>query len=292
MKGVDCDKVSAEGGAVGDGPAAEPSPPCPDDAGGSGVPSLGVSTTVRQQRYRTLLGIVDDDARELGVPPRTVRRFLVLPWVGAALVAATAAYRPVFRFLTKEDRVLEWVQVLLLLAAVVAAVGVARRLRSAGQHRIALLWALFAVGCFVIAGEEVAWGQRILGLETPEALDEVNHQGQITVHNIRKVQDGVNLVFIAAGIYGCVSAVVVRGRRRPGERGPLELLTPPLFLSSLFLIVVGYKSARLLFLHEARFIVVKYGEYVEACLAAAFLAFAWYTLRLLDRRAQEPAVPD
>ena len=251
-----------------------------------------MSTTVRPPRYRALVEILDADARELGVPPRTVRRFLVLPWVGAALVAATAAYRPVFRLLTKEDRILEWIQVALLIAAVVAAIGVARRLQVAGQHRIALLWALFAVGCFLIAGEEIAWGQRIFGLETPEALDEVNHQGQITVHNIRKVQDGFNLVFIAAGIYGVASAVLVRGRRRPGERGVLELLTPPLFLSSLFLIVVGYKSVRLLFLHEARFIVVKYGEYVEACLAAAFLAFAWYTLRLLDRRASEPAAPE
>ena len=248
------------------------------------VPSLGVSTSVRERRHQELLAIVDEDARAVGVSPRTVRRFLVLPWVGAALVAATAAYRPVFRFLTKEDRVLEWVQVALLLAAVVAAAAVARRLRPS-QPRVAVLWAVFAVGCFVIAGEEVAWGQRIFGLETPEALDEVNHQGQITVHNIRTVQDGVNLVFIAAGLYGCISAVVVRGRRKPGERGLLELLTPPLFLGSLFLIVVGYKSARLLFLHEARFIVVKYGEYVEACLAAAFLAFAWYTLQQLDRRS-------
>ena len=232
-----------------------------------------------------LLAVVDVDADTLGVAPGTVRRFLVLPWVGAALVASTALYRPLFRLLTKEDRILEWAQFGVLVLAAVTITKVALHLRREGRPSFALVWALFAAGCVVIAGEEIAWGQRILGLETPEALDEVNHQGQITAHNIRGVQDAINLVFTAAGLYGSVVAGLLRWRARGAPSTTVRLLTPPLFLGSLFLIVAGYKAARLLVLHEARFIVVKYGEYVELCMAVGFLAFGWYTLRWLRERA-------
>jgi hypothetical protein len=205
-------------------------------------------------------------------------------------VAATALYRPVFRLLTKEDRILEWAQFATLIAAAVVIGKVAAHLRREGRLPLAVLWAAFAVGCVVIAGEEIAWGQRILGLETPPALDEVNHQGQITAHNIRGVQDAINLVFTAAGLYGSLVAGALRWRARGAPSTTVQLLTPPLFLGSLFLIVAGYKAARLLVLHEARFIVVKYGEYVELCMAVGFLAFGWYTLRWLRERtaAGEP----
>ncbi|MDP1624708.1 MAG: hypothetical protein Q8L64_02955 [bacterium] len=33
-------------------------------------------------------------------------------------------------------------------------------------------------------GEEISWGQRIFGLQTPDALAKINSQGEITVHNI------------------------------------------------------------------------------------------------------------
>lgn len=251
-----------------------------------------MNTTAVRGTGGELLAAVDLDARTLGVAPNTVRRFLVVPWIGAALVAATALYRPLFRLLTKEDRVLEWLQFTVLVLAAVIIAKVALHLRREEKLPLALVWGLFAVGCVVIAGEEIAWGQRILGLETPPALDEINHQGQITVHNIRRVQDAINLVFTAAGIYGSVVAGYLRWRARGAPSTTVRLLTPPIFLGSLFLIVAGYKAARLLFLHEARFIVVKYGEYVELCMAVGFLAFGWYTLRWLRERAAagEPVV--
>jgi hypothetical protein len=204
-------------------------------------------------------------------------------------VAATAPYRPLFRLLTKEDRILEWLQFAVLVAAAFMAARVAIQLRRSGKVPAAVLWGVFATGCLLIAGEEIAWGQRLLGVETPEALDEINHQGELTGHNIRGVQDAVNLVFVAAGLFGSAGAAFVRSRLRPLPGSTVDLLTPPLFLISLFVIVAGYKSARLLVFQEARFLVVKYGEYVEACLALAFLAFGWYMLRWLRERETAPA---
>jgi len=43
---------------------------------------------------------------------------------------------------------------------------------------------LLGVLCFVAFGEEISWGQRILGLETPDALKQINRQKELNLHNI------------------------------------------------------------------------------------------------------------
>lgn len=47
---------------------------------------------------------------------------------------------------------------------------------------------LMAFLSFGVAGEEISWGQRIFGLDTPEVLQSVNWQGEITLHNIGPLQ--------------------------------------------------------------------------------------------------------
>ena len=63
-----------------------------------------------------------------------------------------------------------------------------------------ILWMLGAVlfGLLFVfgAGEEISWGQRILGFETPEALKDINRQDELTLHNIRIGDFDVNrLIF-------------------------------------------------------------------------------------------------
>lgn len=42
----------------------------------------------------------------------------------------------------------------------------------------------FALGAFFVGLEEVSWGQRIIGFETPELLEPHNWQGEMSLHNI------------------------------------------------------------------------------------------------------------
>jgi hypothetical protein len=61
--------------------------------------------------------------------------------------------------------------------------------RSAGAHfakRLALL--ALAVLCLFAAGEEISWGQRLLGYGTPEGIRSVNEQGELNVHNLAGVE--------------------------------------------------------------------------------------------------------
>lgn len=38
--------------------------------------------------------------------------------------------------------------------------------------------------CFLAAGEEISWGQRIVGWETPEAIKQINAQEETNLHNL------------------------------------------------------------------------------------------------------------
>ncbi|MBI5296230.1 MAG: hypothetical protein HY869_12215 [Chloroflexi bacterium] len=54
----------------------------------------------------------------------------------------------------------------------------------------------FAFIAFFGAGEEISWGQRIFNIATPEALNQFNAQGEITVHNLEF--NGIELNFETA----------------------------------------------------------------------------------------------
>lgn len=41
-----------------------------------------------------------------------------------------------------------------------------------------------AFGCFFIMGEEISWGQRIFGWDTPQSWAAINYQQETTLHNL------------------------------------------------------------------------------------------------------------
>ena len=91
--------------------------------------------------------------------------------------------------LIEEDGFFEWAGTLGLFAASAAFVIAGLRLRRAGSDgRMSALkpWIFFLLGAglFFAAGEEISWGQRLLGVETPDSLKEANDQDEINIHNL------------------------------------------------------------------------------------------------------------
>ena len=60
--------------------------------------------------------------------------------------------------------------------------------KTLDKTRVSLMKQLLYLGMALIfffgAGEEISWGQRILGFQTPEALSEVNRQEEFNLHNL------------------------------------------------------------------------------------------------------------
>jgi hypothetical protein len=228
------------------------------------------------------------EAKDWLVSRPVVLAFLIVPIVGGLLVLLSRASKPLFKLLTGENRILETLQFLGYLTACVAAVLVAVWLYRRHLRGPMVLWALFALGCFGIAGEEIAWGQTYFDWETPEALEEINEQAQTTVHNIGAVQDATSVVLLLIGLYGILGPFVYRWRAGRRPDGLARLFVPPLFLLPAFLVLFGYKLVRLTVLTSDRFTIVESGEWAEFCLAAALAGFSFLTLRWL--RAVQPAL--
>jgi hypothetical protein len=84
--------------------------------------------------------------------------------------------------INREDGVIEELSAVLLLVASALSLWVAWRVGRRDRRFPMHLFLAFLF--FVMCGEEISWGQRYLGLETPEALAAVNVQGEINFHNM------------------------------------------------------------------------------------------------------------
>lgn len=86
----------------------------------------------------------------------------------------------------------------------------------------------FALLCFLAAGEEVSWGQRVLGLSTPAALQESNVQDELNLHNL----DGIHQSIRAVGLLFLVTvfaAIPLAHRLRPRVRELVDRWSFPVF---------------------------------------------------------------
>ncbi len=209
--------------------------------------------------------------------------------IGVPVLAAVfVAHRPTFRHLLNEDGVAEWGQVLFfagtgVVAALVAMNRYRRRLKGQG-----VLWTGLAIAMLVIVGEEIAWGQRILGLETPEILERINNQDEITVHNIGRVLTIFNLVLFVASVYAILAEWIQRrwniaGRFRDGDR----LYVPPFFLAGLFAVMVAYRFTRSILLTQESYALTSLSEWAELCFAFALFLTVFLSYRWVTRRSTE-----
>ncbi len=117
--------------------------------------------------------------------------------VAAGVLALTVSYSTMIAFdagtirhLTREDGFFESVgAIAFLIASVVSLFCFLRDDRGNDLHlfktRRNLFYLLLAIFFFVGFGEEISWGQRILGIATPEPLSEINVQNEINLHNLK-----------------------------------------------------------------------------------------------------------
>jgi hypothetical protein len=89
---------------------------------------------------------------------------------------------PTLEWINREDGLVESLQAILLVLASILSARVVFGVR--GMPPRAIMHGLLAVLFFLMFGEEISWGQRMLGLETPDALKGMNVQNEINLHNM------------------------------------------------------------------------------------------------------------
>jgi len=97
---------------------------------------------------------------------------------------------------------------------------------------------LLAVAFFFAAGEEISWGQRLFGWETPASLARLNEQNETTIHNLAFFQHGKSFSFWFNVFWlGFCVGVPVLDRWRPAHDffGRLELPVVSMWMGILLL---------------------------------------------------------
>jgi len=158
-----------------------------------------------------------DDARQDEVPTLVADLVAFIPIVGTVLLALLyLVHRPAYYGVLREDMPVEWLQFAGLLFTAALAALTARRAVGSGRVLVFGL-VLLAVGAFVLAGEEISWGQRVFAFGTPEQLAGVNMQAETNVHNVEvaglPLQSVFKLVSFLLALGGLILAWLTRPAR-------------------------------------------------------------------------------
>jgi hypothetical protein len=175
--------------------------------------------------------------------------------VAAALYQAWLAATRV-PILVEEDGFLEWMTAALFFTA-----GGITLWRAARERRA--FDALIGLFCLFVAGEEVSWGQRLLGFTPPEYFLEHNGQQELNVHNFAHPRSIFSIALIG---FGVVMPLAARWSVTGRLMDRIGATAPPLSL------VPWIVSAVLLTQWDPRKITSEFAE----CLAGGlFLAATW-----------------
>jgi hypothetical protein len=186
-----------------------------------------------------------------------------------AVALALAELAPArFERLMQEDGPAEWATFLAFACAGVIGLRALQRVR--GLARVTLL--AVCAFCLFVAGEEISWGQRIVGFRPPALFLEHNYQQESNLHNLLKgIFDTRWMVLMVAGLYGVIAPYVVYLTRWPA------VLAAPLACLPWFATVVWLEFA---YPYEL------VGELAELALGLAFL---WDVI-VRSERAAEPGL--
>ncbi|MEE8428688.1 MAG: hypothetical protein V3S33_04210, partial [Gammaproteobacteria bacterium] len=160
-----------------------------------------------------------------------------------AAVVATATimvlYYPVaLVWTTYEDLYGEWTQLYLFAVTMVLATRLAF-IRI--PHRV--FFALLALACLYVVGEEISWGQRLLDFESPDIFKLHNLQREANIHNLfvgpysTVLKDVIEYSLATALVlYGVIYPLTLRWGWQPAVwmDTRLRLAAPPLYLAPFF----------------------------------------------------------
>ncbi|MEO6468245.1 MAG: hypothetical protein ABIP21_04030 [Acidimicrobiia bacterium] len=140
------------------------------------------------------------------------------PLLTAVVLATTLTFHALYvlpvtrrfaQWLLQENLVVENITVVTVFTASVLALLLARRTHRDGQPAfVTWFFAVFGLGLFVVAMEEISWGQWLFFFETPGSWKAINRQGETNLHNLDGLwgrSEWMRLVFALGGLLGVLA---------------------------------------------------------------------------------------
>lgn len=138
----------------------------------------------------------------------------------------------------REDGLAEWTTLGLLFLAAILSLVMSIKIRKSRHYYHWFFIAFFAF-CLLGALEEGSWGQRVVGVESPEFFLEHSDQLEINIHNVFQEWSGIRTKHVAAIallLYGTCLPVLSLNHRVRAFLDRVRLVVPSLTLSVGFLL--------------------------------------------------------
>ncbi len=140
--------------------------------------------------------------------------FLIPLYVFLVSLVLRMRFFGVFQFLNNEDSVLEYLTFgLFLMTAWFSGKACLklvrfRKVQQFEEWMLLLFFGLITLVSVLVAGEEISWGQRLFGIETPEEYKQLNHQQELNIHNYQGVFEYVYRGYYFLGLYGTTGWII------------------------------------------------------------------------------------
>jgi len=205
----------------------------------------------------------------------------------AALYGLHHVYPAVYSRLTLPEHfnpglpVFEWLQFGAYVAAAFLSARTSMTARSLQLPVASTVCGFIALGCLLVALEEISYGQHILGLSPPNSLRERNYQGEINLHNLYVFQPYLHRTYIACGLLGTFGWLF-RWRCTPLSLRDL------LFVEARFALFFAQLAAYYYYYEFINRSVWNHQEVHEAIVACGVVLICWAR----DRRARRTTCAD
>lgn len=200
-------------------------------------------------------------------------------------------FESAFWHLEKEDSVTEWLTVFVYLGCSYLSYQIYALFKNISKTNkndltaklISWIFLIAMIAFLFIAGEEISWGQRIIGFSTPEEIAQNNTQFEFNVHNNKTVFRYVYLAYGGLALYCSVAWIVFEVLKRFSKAKSLEKLevfVPPKHLLMFFPPMIFYVYIRKTM---GDVILDRWEEFVEFLLAVGILLYLKHRLSQFSR---------
>ena len=174
------------------------------------------------------------EAEHLNLSRKRTHAILVAPLIVSfvfALFLTIPQTRQFTKLMLSENHPVELLTFVALIVCSVMSVTLARQSsRNKERVLVPIFYGIFAFLTFMVAMEEIAWGQWFFGFETPAIMKDLNQQGEVTLHNLEGMHGRTEFMRLAFGLLGLVGLSLV-------NQPFFKNLTPSILLLPWFLLI-------------------------------------------------------
>ncbi len=141
---------------------------------------------------------------------RFKKLIFLIPWIISFSILVIRVYFvdwkiAYFNFIS-EDGPVEYSTVIVYFVACIVSVNILKFFKN--DKKFFVLFLIFSIGFFLIAMEEISWGQRIFGFSTPDWFPK-NIQGETSLHNIDSLILFRHATVMSVSIFGTFAWIVI-----------------------------------------------------------------------------------